>query len=145
MTAFWIARHFHGFVESDGFGKAKAVPLFADELLDFLGRRFCAEHDPARAELSALDALERPHPKLAVVIYGQGGGYPDLPHGDILLYVSHHAEKGQPRRQVTDAGRRTPTTQRGRVFISDAQSVPQLARFSEPDAVTLGCYKYRYK
>ena len=87
LTAFWIARHFHGFVESDGFGKSKVVPLFSDELLDFLGRRFCAEHDPACAELSGFDALERPHPKLAVIIYGQGGGYPDLPHGDILLYV----------------------------------------------------------
>lgn len=46
-----------------------------------------------------------------VVIYGQGGRHADL-HGWFLLYVDDHAEKGQPRRQVTDADSRTPTTTR---------------------------------
>ncbi|OUO21167.1 hypothetical protein B5F89_03220 [Collinsella sp. An307] len=45
------------------------------------------------------------------MIYGQGGRHADL-HGWFLLYVDDHAEKGQPRRQVTDADSRTPTTTR---------------------------------
>ncbi|RGR38904.1 hypothetical protein DWY51_07865 [Collinsella sp. AF25-2LB] len=45
------------------------------------------------------------------MIYGQGGRHADL-HGWLILYVDNHAEKGQPRRQVTDAGSRTPTTTR---------------------------------
>ncbi|RGL12192.1 hypothetical protein DXC81_00560 [Collinsella tanakaei] len=45
------------------------------------------------------------------MIHGQGGRHADL-HGWFLLYVDDHAEKGQPGRQVADAGSRTPTTTR---------------------------------
>ena len=52
----------------------------------------------------------------ARVIYVQGGRHADL-HGWLLLYVDDHAEKGQPRRRVADAGSRTPmTTRRGLCF-----------------------------
>ena len=61
-----------------------------------------AEDDAGGAVPSALDVLRQPDPELAVVIYGQGGRHADL-HGWFLLYVDDHAEKGQPRRQVTDA------------------------------------------
>ena len=69
---------------------------------DFLIGWLCAEDDAGDAVPSVLDVLRQPDPELAVVIYGQGGRHTDL-HGWFLLYVDDHAEKGQPRRQVTDA------------------------------------------
>ena len=75
---------------------------FADnESQDLLIGRFCAEDDAGGAVSAVLDVLRQPDPELAVVIYGQGGRHADL-HGWFLLYVDDHAEKGQPRRQVTD-------------------------------------------
>ena len=82
-----------------------------NELQDLLIGRLRAEDDAGDAVPSALDVLRQPDPELAVVIYGQGGRHADL-HGWFLLYVDGHAEKGQPRRQVTDADSRTPTTTR---------------------------------
>ena len=71
----------------------------------------CCALVPIAGCLRALDALRQPDPKFAVMKYGQGGRHADL-HGWFLLYVDDHAEKGQPRRQVTDADSRTPTTTR---------------------------------
>ena len=73
--------------------------------------KIVAEDDAGDAIPSAFDVLRQPDPELTVVIYGQGGRHADL-HGWFLLYVDNHAEKGQPRRQVTDADSRTPTTTR---------------------------------
>lgn len=87
------------------------LPFADNELQDFLIGRLRAEDDAGDAILSVLDMLCQPHPKLAVRKYGQGGRHTDL-HGWFLLYVDDHAEKGQPRRQVTDADSRTPTTTR---------------------------------
>ena len=86
-------------------------PFACNELQDFLIGRLCAEDDAGGAVSAVLDMLRQPGLELAVVIYGQGGRRADL-HGWLLLYVDDHAEKGQPRRQVTDADSRTPTTTR---------------------------------
>ena len=86
-------------------------PFADNESQDLLIGRFCAEDDAGGAVSAVLDMLRQPDPELAVVIYGQGGRHADL-HGWFLLYVDDHAEKGQPRRQVTDADSRTPTTTR---------------------------------
>ena len=86
-------------------------PFACSELQDFFIGRLRAEDDAGDSVPSALDVLRQPDPELAVVIYGQGGRHADL-HGWFLLYVDDHAEKGQPRRQVTDADSRTPTTTR---------------------------------
>ena len=86
-------------------------PFADNESQDLLIGRFCAEDDAGGAVSAVLDMLRQPDPELAVVIYGQGGRHADL-HGWLLLYVDDHAEKGQPRRQVTDADSRTPTTTR---------------------------------
>ena len=86
-------------------------PFADNESQDLLIGRFCAEDDAGGALSAVLDMLRQPDPELAVVIYGQGGRHADL-HGWFLLYVDDHAEKGQPRRQVTDADSRTPTTTR---------------------------------
>ena len=82
-----------------------------NESQDLLIGRRRAEDDAGGAVSAVLDMLRQPDPELAVVIYGQGGRHADL-HGWFLLYVDDHAEKGQPRRQVTDADSRTPTTTR---------------------------------
>ena len=87
------------------------LPFADNELQDFLIGRLRAEDDAGDAVPSVLDMLRQPDSELAVVIYGQGGRHADL-HGWFLLYVDDHAEKGQPRRQVTDADFRTPTTTR---------------------------------
>ena len=87
------------------------LPFACNESQDLLIGRLRAEDDAGGAVPSALDVLRQPDPELAVVIYGQGGRHADL-HGWFLLYVDDHAEKGQPRRQVTDADSRTPTTTR---------------------------------
>ena len=86
-------------------------PFAYNESQDLLIGRLRAEDDAGGAVPSALDVLRQPDSELAVVIYGQGGRHADL-HGWFLLYVDDHAEKGQPRRQVTDADSRTPTTTR---------------------------------
>ena len=87
------------------------LPFACNESQDFLIGRLCAEDDAGDAVSAVLDMLRQPDPELAVVIYGQSGRHADL-HGWFLLYVDDHAEKGQPRRQVTDADSRTPTTTR---------------------------------
>ena len=86
-------------------------PFVDDESQDLLIGRLRAEDDAGDAVPSVLDMLRQPDLELAAVIYGQGGRHADL-HGWFLLYVDDHAEKGQPRRQVTDADSRTPTTTR---------------------------------
>ncbi len=86
-------------------------PFVDNESQDLLIGRLRAEDDAGGAVPAALDVLRQPDPELAVVLYGQGGRHADL-HGWFLLYVDDHAEKGQPRRQVTDADPRTPTTTR---------------------------------
>ena len=87
------------------------LPFACNESQNLLIGRLRAEDDAGDAIPSALDVLRQPNPELTVVIYGQGGRHTDL-HGWFLLYVDDHAEKGQPRRQVTDADSRTPTTTR---------------------------------
>ena len=87
------------------------LPFACNESQDLLIGRLRAEDDAGGAIPSALDVPRQPDPELTVVIYGQGGRHADL-HGWFLLYVDDHAEKGQPRRQVTDADSRTPTTTR---------------------------------
>lgn len=77
-------------------------PFVDNESQDLLIGRFCAEDDAGDVVPSVLDVLRQPDPELPVVIYGQGGRHTDL-HGWFLLYVDDHTEKGQPRRQVTDA------------------------------------------
>ena len=77
-------------------------PFVDNESQDLLIGRFCAEDDAGGAVSAVLDMLRQSDLELAVVIYGQGGRHADL-HGWFLLYVDDHAEKGQPRRQVTDA------------------------------------------
>ena len=89
----------------------ESLPFAYNELQDLLVGRLRAEDDAGDAVSAALDMLRQPDPELAVVIYGQGGRHADL-HGWFLLYVDDHAEKGQPRRKVTDADSRTPTTTR---------------------------------
>lgn len=64
--------------------------------------------------------LHYDHPKLAVVIYGQGGRHANL-HSCFLLYVDDHAEKGQPRRQVADADSARLDYPTGTVFSSLAR------------------------
>ena len=86
-------------------------PFACNESQDLLIGRLRAEDDAGSAVSAVLDVLRQPDLELAVVIYGQGGRHADL-HGWFLLYVDDHAEKGQPRRQVTDADSRTPTTTR---------------------------------
>ena len=86
-------------------------PFAYNESQDLLIGRLRAEDDAGGAAPSVLDVLRQLNSKPAVVIYGQGGRHADL-HGWLLLYVDDHAEKGQPRRQVTDADSRTPTTTR---------------------------------
>ena len=92
-------------------------PCTCNEPEDFLIGWLRAEDNAGDAVPSVLDMLRQPDPELAVVIYGQGGLHADL-HGWFLLYVDDHAEKGQPRRQVTDADFRTSTTTRRGVFSS---------------------------
>ena len=77
-------------------------PFACNESQDLLIGRLRAEDDAGSAVSAVLDVLRQPDLELAVVIYGQGGRHTDL-HGWFLLYVDDHAEKGQPRRQVTDA------------------------------------------
>lgn len=78
------------------------LPFADNESQNLLIGRLRAEDDAGDAVPSALDVLRRPDPELAVEIYGQGGRHADL-HDWFLLYVDDHAERGQPRRQVTDA------------------------------------------
>lgn len=98
---------FHGLVAEE----RELLPFACNESQDRFIGRLRAEDDAGYAIPSALDVLRQPDSELAVVIYGQGGRHADL-HGWFLLYVDDHAEKGQPRRQVTDADFRTPTTTR---------------------------------
>ena len=78
------------------------LPFACNESQDLLIGRLRAEDDAGSVVSAVLDVLRQPDLELAVVIYGQGGRHADL-HGWFLLYVDDHAEKGQPRRQVTDA------------------------------------------
>ena len=92
-------------------GERELRPFVDNESQDLLIGRLRAEDNAGGGVSAVLDVLRQPDSELAVVIYGQGGRHADL-HGWFLLYVDDHAEKGQPRRQVTDADSRTPTTTR---------------------------------
>ena len=110
LAALWVRWRFrNGAFELDGPREAQPVPLFANELLDFFCRRLGAEHDPANAELPIFDALERPPVRVE-----------DAPIFRMAIppLCRCHAEKGQPRRQVTDGGIAAPRLPDGVVFSS---------------------------
>ena len=96
-------------------------PFVDNELQNLLIGRLRVEDDAGDAAPSAPDVLRQPDPKLAVVIYGQGGRHADL-HGWYLLYVDGHAERGdQGCRLLMRAPARPRPPSGDCVFISDAR------------------------